>query len=86
MARRRRMTAARRRQIQLAQLASARKRKMRAKDGLGYWVAKGVRKVASTATMGASSALTEFMEGVQVHKRRKAEAKAKALRKRRKGR
>lgn len=58
--RRRRMTAARRRQIQLAQMVSVRKRKMRAKDTVGYWVAKGVRKVASTATFGVSGMLTEF--------------------------
>lgn len=58
--RRRRMTAARRRQIQLAQMMSARKRKLRSKDTVGYWVAKGVRKVASQATFGISGMLTEF--------------------------
>lgn len=86
MARRRRMTAARRRQIQLAQMASVRKRKAkRAKDSLGYWVAKGVNRAISTATFGASSALADFSENVKIHKRRKAREKAKSL-KRRKGR
>ena len=59
MKRRRRMTAARRRQLRMAQLSSARKRKFRAKDTLGYCVAKGVRKVASKATFGLSGMLTE---------------------------
>lgn len=56
----RKMTAARRRALRKAQLASARKRKGRAKDSLGYWMAKGVRKVASKATFGISGMLTEF--------------------------
>lgn len=54
------MTAARRRALRKAQLASARKRKGRAKDSLGYWMAKGVRKVASKATFGISGMLIEF--------------------------
>lgn len=69
--RRRRMTAARRRQIQLAQLASARKRKFRAKDTVGYWVAKGVRKVASKATFGVSGMLTEFSRKSKFKKKKK---------------
>lgn len=58
----RKMTAARRAALRKAQLASARKRrkKTRSKDTLGYWLAKGVRKVASQATFGVSGMLTEF--------------------------
>lgn len=51
------MTAARKRALRKAQLASARKRKKRAKDTLGYWVAKGIRKAASHATFGLSGML-----------------------------
>lgn len=61
MVKRRRMTPARRAALRRAQLASARKRKgKRDKDTIGYWVAKGVRKVASKATFGISGMLTEF--------------------------
>lgn len=58
--RRRRMTAARMRQIRMAQMSSARKRKMRSKDTLGYWMAKGVRRGASKLTFGLSGMLAEF--------------------------
>jgi hypothetical protein len=54
------MTAARRRQIHLAQMVSVRKKKLRSKDTAGYWVAKGVRRVASKATFGLTGMLTEF--------------------------
>lgn len=81
----RRMTAARRNALRKAQLASARKRKVRSKDTLGHWVAKGARKVVSMATMGTSSALVEFMDSARVAKRRKLEQRNKAYR-RRKGR
>lgn len=60
MAKRRRMTAGRKRALRKAQLVSARKRKKRSKDALGYWLAKGVRMVASQATFGVSGMLTEF--------------------------
>lgn len=57
----RKMTAARKRALRKAQLVSARKRKgKRSKDALGYWVARGVRKVASKATLGISGMLIEF--------------------------
>lgn len=58
----RRMTAARRRALRKAQLASARKRKgkKRAKDSVGYWIARGVKSVASTATFGVSGVLSQF--------------------------
>lgn len=81
----RRMTAARRRQIHMAQMMSARKRKKRSSDTIGHWVAKGARKVVSMATMGTSSALVEFMDGARVAKRRKLEQRNKEYR-RRKGR
>lgn len=82
----RKMTAARKRALRKAQLVSARKRKgKRSKDALGYWVAKGARKVVSMATMGTSSALVEFMDSARVAKRRKLEQRNKAYR-RRKGR
>lgn len=51
--------------LRKAQLVSARRRKGRPKDTYGYWVARGIRKVASMATMGASSAIAEFMEGAK---------------------
>lgn len=60
----RRMTAARRNALRKAQLASARKRKVRSKDTLGHWVAKGARRVVSMATMGTSTMLVDFMDGV----------------------
>lgn len=57
----RKMTSARKRALRKAQLVSARKRKgKRSKDALGYWVARGVRKVASKATLGISGMLIEF--------------------------
>ena len=67
----RRMTAARRNALRKAQLASARKRKVRSKDTLGHWVAKGARKVVSMATMGTSTMLVDFMDGVARDKKRK---------------
>lgn len=56
----RKMTAARRRALRKAQLASARKRKGRAHDTVGYWVARGVKTVASKATFGVSGLLSQF--------------------------
>lgn len=57
----RKMTAARKRALRKAQLVSARKRRgKRSKDALGYWVARGVRNVASKATLGISGMLIEF--------------------------
>lgn len=56
----RRMTAARKRALRKAQLASARKRRKRSKDSLGYWIAKGVRKAASKATFGLSGMLINY--------------------------
>ena len=73
----RKMTAARKRALRKAQLASARKRKGRSKDTLGHWVAKGVRRTASMATMGMSTALVEFMEGAARDKKRKQAARTK---------
>lgn len=71
MARRRRMTAARRNALRKAQLASARKRRGRSKDTLGHWIAKGARKVVSVATMGTSSALVELFEKPSSNKQRR---------------
>lgn len=56
----RKMTAARKRALRKAQLASARKRKKRAADSVGYWIARGVKTVASQATFGVSGVLSQF--------------------------
>ncbi len=57
----RRMTAARKRALRKAQMASARKRKgKRAQDSVGYWIARGVKTVASQATFGVSGVLSQF--------------------------
>lgn len=65
-------TAKQRAALRKAQAVSARKRRgKRSKDTMGHWVAKGVRKVASMATMGASSAISEFMKGVAADKKRR---------------
>lgn len=60
--RRRRMTFARRRALRKAQLASARKRKKRAVDSVGYWIARGVKTVASQATFGVSGVVGQFSD------------------------
>ncbi len=67
----RRMTAARRNALRKAQLASARKRKVRSRDTLGHWVAKGVRKLASKATFGISGMLIEFARKPAKKKKRR---------------
>lgn len=71
MAKRRRMTAGRKRALRKAQLVSARKRKKRSKDALGYWLAKGVRKVASQATFGVTGMIAEFAENAKRKKKKK---------------
>lgn len=36
------------------------RRKRRAKDGLGYWAARGIKKVASKVTFGATGFLADL--------------------------
>lgn len=57
-----RLTPRRRQSIIKAQRISARKRKVRGSDTVGYWVAKGVRRGTSKATMGASSMIANFLD------------------------
>jgi hypothetical protein len=45
--------------------------KKRAHDTFGYWAAKGVRKIASTATFGASSMISEFARKNPTNKKRR---------------
>jgi hypothetical protein len=51
-------------------LARARAKK-REKDGMGYWVAKGIRKAASIATFGASGMISEFSRKNGIKKKRR---------------
>lgn len=71
--RRYRFTPARRTALKVAQRKSARKRlaapnklkkkTMSGKNTLGYWVAKGVNKTISAATMGVGPSLISVIEG-----------------------
>lgn len=46
-------------------------RRKRQQDTFGYWAAKGVKKVASVATFGASGIISEFARKNKQKKRRR---------------
>lgn len=64
-----RFTPGRRRALKIAQRKSAISRKKsgirhtKGKQHLGYWVAKGVNKLAGTVTFGVGPALANVLEG-----------------------
>lgn len=65
------LTPRRRQSILKAQRISARKKAIRPKDTVGYWVAKGVRKAGNKATLGVAGHIVELQEGYQKVKRRR---------------
>lgn len=65
------LTPKRRTSILKAQRVSSRKRKLRAHDTVGWWLAKGVKRGASKATFGASGAIAEFLETAKASKKKR---------------
>jgi hypothetical protein len=64
------LTPKRRQSILKAQKISARKRHVRPKDTVQYWVAKGIKKGGNAATFGAAGIIADVAEAHGVAKRR----------------
>ena len=64
------LTPRRRQSILKAQKISSRKRHVRPKDTVQYWVAKGIKKGGNAATLGAAGVIVNVAEAHGIAKRR----------------
>lgn len=66
-----RLTPRRRQSILRAQKISARKRHVRPKDTVQYWIAKGVKKAGNKATLGVAGMIVNLQEAHESGKKRR---------------
>jgi hypothetical protein len=66
-----RLTPKRRQSILKAQRISARKKHTSAKNQVGYWIAKGVRRAGNKATLGVAGMIVNLKEINDIENRKR---------------